>query len=240
MATVIPNSPRSSSAVAEYPDQQFANQEYAAPIPLGSEFVHPLVRLLEIAVAIVALLGTFPIMALMALLIRLGTPGRALFFQERVGLNGKKFKFVKFRTLYADARKRFPELYAYRYSDEELLDLKFKVEEDPRVTPQGKWMRRSTLDELPNFWNVLKGDMALVGPRPEIPEMLSYYKGDMLLKFTVRPGVTGLAQVSGRGRLGFYETVDLDVQYVKEHSFYGDLKIILKTVQKIVIRDGAF
>jgi lipopolysaccharide/colanic/teichoic acid biosynthesis glycosyltransferase len=114
-----------------------------------------------------------------------------------MGINRKPFRFVKFRTLYADARQRFPKLYSYQYTAEELEQLKFKVEDDPRVTPQGRWMRRSTLDELPNFWNVLTGDMALVGPRPEIPEMLRYYHGDMLLKFTVRPGITGMAQISG-------------------------------------------
>ena len=111
---------------------------------------------------------------------------------------------------------------------------------DPRVTPQGEWLRKSTLDELPNFWNVLRGDMALVGPRPEIPEMLPYYEGEMQLKFRVRPGITGLAQISGRGRLGFYETVKYDVEYVKNRSFRLDLKILLITIYKIVARDGAF
>jgi lipopolysaccharide/colanic/teichoic acid biosynthesis glycosyltransferase len=108
------------------------------------------------------------------------------------------------------------------------------------VTPQGVWMRKSTLDELPNFWNVLTGDMALVGPRPEIPEMLPYYDQEMRLKFTVRPGITGLAQISGRGRLGFYETVQLDNEYVRNHSFLLDAKILVLTLIKIVTRDGAF
>ncbi|MEQ1848165.1 MAG: sugar transferase, partial [Nitrospira sp.] len=128
----------------------------------------------------------------------------------------------------------------YRYSPNELLDLKFKNDNDPRVTPQGRWLRRLSVDELPNFWNVLTGDMALVGPRPEIPEMLPYYKGEMLEKFLVRPGVTGLAQISGRGRLGFYETVDLDVSYVRNRSFLLDLRIMARTVALIILRDGAF
>jgi len=118
--------------------------------------------------------------------------------------------------------------------------LKFKNDNDPRVTPQGRWLRRLSVDELPNFWNVLTGDMALVGPRPEIPEMLPYYKGEMLEKFLVRPGVTGLAQISGRGRLGFYETVDLDVSYVRNRSFLLDLRIMARTVALIILRDGAF
>ena len=171
---------------------------------------------------------------------RLDTPGPLLFFQPRMGAGTRPFRFVKFRTLYADARSRFPELYAYKYTPLELAELKFKVENDPRVTPQGRWLRKSSLDELPNFWNVLTGEMALVGPRPEIPEMLPYYEGEMLTKFDVRPGVTGLAQVSGRGRLGFHDTVALDVEYVRNRSFAYDMRILFKTVWMILKRDGAF
>jgi lipopolysaccharide/colanic/teichoic acid biosynthesis glycosyltransferase len=142
--------------------------------------------------------------------------------------------------MYLDAREKFPNLYAYQYDHQQLQELKFKVRKDPRVTPQGSWLRKSTLDELPNFWNVLVGEMALVGPRPEIPEMLPYYRGKMLKKFSVRPGITGFAQISGRGDLGFYETVDLDVKYVEDRTFLLDLKILFFTLLKAVTRDGAF
>lgn len=206
--------------------------------PLGQGFY--LTRIIEIVISLMILVLTLPIMVVIAAIIRLDTPGPVLFFQKRVGLNGKSFTFVKFRTLYADARERFPELYAYNYSDEEIASLHFKVEDDPRVTPQGKWLRRSSLDELPNFINVLSGDMAFVGPRPEIPEMLPYYKGGMLRKFSVRPGVTGLAQISGRGRLGFLDTVDIDLDYVSKKNPMIDIKIILKTLYMIITRDGAF
>jgi lipopolysaccharide/colanic/teichoic acid biosynthesis glycosyltransferase len=209
--------------------------------PIAADYDVSLVqRALEMLIAAFALIITSPIMVGLWILIRRGTAGNPIFFQDRVGLEGKRFRFVKFRTLYADARQRFPELYAYQYSPGQLRKLHFKVEKDPRVTPQGLWMRKSTLDELPNFWNVLTGDMALVGPRPEIPEMLPYYHGEMLQKFTVRPGVTGMAQISGRGRLGFYETVRLDVEYVKARSFWLDVKIIFKTIYKMITRDGAF
>lgn len=197
-------------------------------------------RLFEIVFAAIALLLTAPLMLLIALIIRLDGPGPVLFFQKRLGKNGKPFTFVKFRTLYADARQRFPELYAYQYSHDELSDLKFKIDNDPRVTRCGVWLRKSSLDELPNFWNVLTGDMALVGPRPEIPEMLRYYHGEMLMKFCVRPGVTGPAQISGRGRLKFYDTVQFDLEYVRQHSFRYDLKVLLKTLQKVLMHDGAF
>jgi lipopolysaccharide/colanic/teichoic acid biosynthesis glycosyltransferase len=212
----------------------------AAAIPPPRTRVHPITRLIEVLVASLVLVLTAPVMLVIAVIIKTGTPGPALFRQKRLGRNGEPFDFVKFRTLYHDAKQRFPHLYAYRYNEDELRRLKFKVPNDPRVTPQGEWLRRSTLDELPNFWSVLKGDMALVGPRPEIPEMLPYYHGEMLEKLSVRPGITGAAQVSGRGRLGFHETVQLDVQYVRQRSLGLDMKILLKTVRVCLFGDGAF
>ena len=199
-----------------------------------------LMRLFEIITSASVLIVTAPLMLAIAIIIKVETPGPILFFQKRIGRNGKLFTFVKFRTLYADARERFPELYAYSYDEPELEGLQFKVVDDPRVTPQGKWLRTTSLDELPNFWNVLMGDMALVGPRPEIPEMLPYYKGIMLEKFLVRPGVTGYAQTCGRGHLGFYETVRYDLRHVREQSFIAGLHVIFKTIKMVLIRQGAF
>jgi lipopolysaccharide/colanic/teichoic acid biosynthesis glycosyltransferase len=198
------------------------------------------IRAFEILIASIALILLSPIAFLEAWIIRRGSRGPALFFQKRIGLNGRFFTFVKFRTFYDDADRRFPELYRYQYSEEDLATLKFKVENDPRVTPQGAWLRSTSLDEIPNFWNVITGDMALVGPRPEIPEMLPYYRGEMFQKFSVRPGVTGLAQISGRGRLGFHETVALDLEYVRNRSFTYDMKIVMRTLWMCVTRDGAF
>jgi len=213
--------------------QEHSGVDVRQPVSLAT-------RMVEIPVALIAIALTWPIMAALAVIIRLDSPGRALFFQNRLGVGAKPFRFVKFRTLYADARERFPELYAYQYSQEDLDALKFKIENDPRVTRQGQWIRKTSLDELPNFWNVLTGEMALVGPRPEIPEMLPYYQGEMLQKFSVRPGVTGLAQISGRGRLGFKETVELDLEYVRCRSFTYDMKIFFKTLWMVIRRDGAF
>lgn len=197
-------------------------------------------RVVEFVIALGALILCLPVMAIVGLIIRLNSPGPALFFQKRLAAGAREYRFVKFRTLYADAKERFPHLYAYDYNSEELQDLCFKVVKDPRVTPAGEWLRMSTLDELPNLWCVLTGEMALVGPRPEIPEMLPYYEGEMMKKFQVRPGITGLAQVSGRGRLGFYESVDLDVEYVENRSLWLDVKILCKTIQGVILRDGAF
>ena len=195
----------------------------------------------EACVATAILLATLPVMALIALRIKTSSEGPVLFRQERVGLGGKTFRFIKFRTMYADARERFPELYAYDYNEDAIARLKFKLEDDPRVTPEGKWLRKSSLDELPNLWNVMTGKMALIGPRPEIPEMVKYYnRGDMLKKFAVRPGITGLAQASGRGNLRFLDTVALDVEYVRSRSLALDVKLFFATIWKVIRRDGAF
>lgn len=197
-------------------------------------------RLLEVPTALVALILTSPIMLLLAILVRLDSPGPAIFRQLRVGKDGKLFWFYKFRTLFADARTRFPELYAYDYTPEEVGTLRFKREADPRVTRVGRWLRRSTLDELPNFWNLLKGDIAIVGPRPEIPEMLKHYRPEQMRKFHVRPGITGLAQTHGRGRLSLQETLALDLTYVQHRSLWLDIRIVVRTLRMVLTLDGAF
>ncbi len=194
----------------------------------------------EGGLALVLLVATLPIMLLVALVVWLDSPGPILFRQPRIGLNGRLFQFTKFRTLYTDAKQRWPELYAYHYTADEIAELRFKIKDDPRVTRVGRWLRKSTLDELPNLWHVLVGDMALVGPRPEIPEMLPYYDARGLRKFTVRPGVTGLAQVSGRGNLSFRDTVACDVEYVDRQSLGLDVRILFATLYRTALRDGAF
>jgi lipopolysaccharide/colanic/teichoic acid biosynthesis glycosyltransferase len=197
-------------------------------------------RLGEAVIGATALVVTSPIMLLIAIIIRLDSPGPALFRQRRVGKNGRLFWFYKFRTLYADARERFPELYAYDYTPEEVQTLKFKREEDPRITRVGRWLRKSTLDELPNFWNLMTGDIALVGPRPEIPEMIRHYQPSQLAKFSVRPGITGLAQTHGRGNLAFQQTIAYDLEYVRSKSLWLDIKIIGRTIWMLVRREGAY
>ncbi len=197
-------------------------------------------RIVEIVVALFALVIAMPLLIIVATIIRLDSNGPVLFRQRRVAQGGGPFRFTKFRTLYADARERFPELYAYRYTIDEIDDLCFKLREDPRVTPAGRWLRKTTLDELPNFWNVLTGEMALVGPRPEIPEMLPYYNDEALKKFTVRPGITGLAQSSGRGNLRFLDGIELDLEYVETRSMMFDIKILFRTIFGVVKQEGAF
>lgn len=210
-----------------------------------AEITHPgeiglLLRAVEGVVAAAVLILTLPVMAVIAVIVRLDSPGPALFRQWRVGKDGKLFRFVKFRTLYADAKQRFPSLYAYQYTKDEIEGLRFKIPDDPRVTRVGRWLRESTLDELPNFWLVLTGEMRLVGPRPEIPEMLPYYDREGRVKFRVRPGITGIAQISGRGRLSFRDTIKYDVEYVRARTIWLDAKIVVLTIWRILRRDGAF
>jgi len=175
------------------------------------------------------LLVALPVIALIALVVKLDSRGPAIFRQTRVGENGRLFTFYKFRTMYADARERFPDLYAYDYSSEETETMFFKLASDPRCTRVGRWLRRTSLDELPNVLNVLMGDMSLVGPRPEIPDMLPYYEVEQLRKFVVKPGMTGIAQISGRNLLTFQETIRHDLEYVDGRSLRADLSVLART-----------
>ena len=215
----------------------------SASLPLLGQsegwFVDSIRRTAEFVLAVAVLVLGFPILVVTAIVIRLDSPGPALFSQNRVGRHQRLFRFVKFRTFFVDAKQRFPEMYAYQYTEEEIRTLQFKKDNDPRVTRVGRWLRKSTLDELPNFINVLSGDCAVVGPRPEIPEMLPYYAPEELVKFSVKPGLTGLAQVSGRNNLSFQETNSFDVYYVVNRSWKLDLQIFCKTAYCILMRKGA-
>ncbi len=155
-------------------------------------------------------------------------------------LRGQPFRFYKFRTMYADAKERFPELYAYKYTKEDIGCMKFKIKDDPRVPASLLWLRKSSLDELPNFINVIKGDMSIVGPRPDIPQMTKYYTDEQKIKLLVKPGITCYAQVEGRGDLSFQSTLNYDVEYVGNQSILLDLKIIYKTIIATMKRNGAF
>ncbi len=204
------------------------------------EEIHPVQRALEWCFALFVLLASAPLILVLAILIKLDSPGPVFFRHKRLGKGAKPFDFIKLRTFYADARQRCPELYAYQYTADDLDKLYFKTPDDPRITPLGRWLRRSTFDELPNFWHVLTGDMNVIGPRPEIPDMLKYYNGFERRKFSVRPGISGLAQVSGRGRLNFRDTVRLDLKYVNTRSMKLDFILFVKTTLSVLRLDGAF
>jgi lipopolysaccharide/colanic/teichoic acid biosynthesis glycosyltransferase len=142
--------------------------------------------------------------------------------------------------MWENADKEYSELYRYEYSDYEIAHMKFKIVNDPRVTKFGRYLRMTSLDELPNLLNVIKGEMNLIGPRPEIPEMLKYYKSWQLEKFSVKPGITGLAQINGRGLLTFQKTIEYDISYIKRKNIFQDIKIFWKTLMVVVKAIGAF
>ncbi len=192
-------------------------------------------QVLDRALATIGLVAISPVLLLLALAVKLDSSGPAFFRQTRIGRGGRPFTFYKFRGMYVDAKERFPHLYDYRYSQEEVQNLRFHPEADPRVTRVGHFIRRTSLDELPNLLNVVIGDMSLVGPRPEIPEMLPYYGRHANSVLTVKPGITSLAKCVGRDDLTFRETLELDLHYIRERELRMDLAILFGTVWKITI-----
>ncbi len=208
-------------------------------VPQGSWFYEFSKRAADIMISAIFLLFSLPLIAVLAFVVRLDSSGPALFKQERVGKDGRPFRFYKFRTMYVDARQRFPELYTYRYEDDEVHSMFFKLPYDPRSTRVGRRLRRTSLDELPNLFNVLKGDMSLVGPRPEIPEMLRYYLPEQMVKFAVKPGLTGVAQTTGRNILRFQETIAADLSYVATRGIWTDVRIFVKTPFVVLLMLGA-
>ena len=192
-------------------------------------------QLVDVAASALALIVLSPIFALIAvaILIRDGRP--ILFRQTRVGLHGRSFRVVKFRTMVRDAEARLTELEALN----ELRGHAFKVTNDPRLTRTGRFLRRTSLDELPQLWNVLRGDMGLVGPRPAAPGQLGDYTAEQRrVRASVRPGITGLAQVSGRSSLGLEEAIAFDLWYATHASVWTDLKILARTLSVVVGRRG--
>jgi lipopolysaccharide/colanic/teichoic acid biosynthesis glycosyltransferase len=179
--------------------------------------------------ALVGLVLISPLLVLIALAVRLDSPGPVLFRQERVGRDGRRFTFWKFRGMVVDARERFPKLYDYSYSQEQIQGLRFHPDQDPRVTRVGRFVRRTSIDELPNLINVVLGDMSLVGPRPEIPELLPYYGDAAPEILSVRPGITSLAKLVGRDHLSFQETLTLDRRYIRERSLALDFRLLFGT-----------
>jgi exopolysaccharide biosynthesis polyprenyl glycosylphosphotransferase len=167
--------------------------------------------------------------------IRRESPGPVLYSQERVGQNGRTFTLYKFRTMYPDAEKRLPELMKHN----EMIGSMFKMKDDPRVTPTGKWMRRTHLDELPQFWNVLKGDMSLVGTRPPTPAEVAGYASHHHRRLSMKPGLTGLWQLNGNGSVrDFEDVVRLDCKYIDTWSLCLDSRIIARTLAKMVHQSG--
>ena len=177
-----------------------------------------------------------PFLAIIGIAIRLSTPGTVLFRQDRVGINGHQFKMLKFRSMVTDAEAQLAGLRELSEGNAVM----FKMKDDPRITPIGKFLRRFSLDELPQLFNVFGGSMSLVGPRPPLEKEVSEYENHVHRRFLVKPGVTGLWQVSGRSNLSWEDTVRLDLYYVENWSMTGDVAILWRTAKAVLAREGAY
>ena len=174
---------------------------------------------------------------IVAVLIKIEDPKGTVFFKQvRVGKNGKTFYMYKFRSMVSDAEEKLKDLLKYN----EIEGAMFKLKEDPRVTKIGKFIRKTSIDELPQLWNVLKGEMSLVGPRPPLPREVKLYSEYDKQRLLVVPGCTGLWQVSGRSELNFREMVELDIKYIQNRSLGFDVLILLKTVKIFLIPNSAY
>lgn len=206
-----------------------------APFPIAAPSRLALKRGMDIALSLVLLVGTAPLLLVAALLIRLSSPGPVFFIQRRSGRLGREFRMFKLRTMVQGAERAQDELARSRKGRCFL-----KLDDDPRVTPVGRVLRRYSIDEIPQFWNVLKGDMSLVGPRPLLPcDVRNFPRDERARRFDVQPGVTGLWQVSGRSRLSDEERMALDLAYVDHWGLLLDLDVLARTPMAVLSGRGA-
>lgn len=195
-------------------------------------------RAFDILASAALILVISPLLAFIAISVKLASPGPVLFRQPRVGLNGKEFKMLKFRSMVVDAEDRLKELEAQQRDAGNAV--MFKMKDDPRVTPIGRVLRRFSLDELPQLFNVFAGSMSLVGPRPPLFREIEHYATHVHRRFLVKPGITGLWQVSGRSNLSWEDTVRLDLYYVENWSVTGDVAILWRTAKAVLGSEGAY
>ena len=200
------------------------------------KIVHQLKRILDMIFASLLIAFTAPIMLVTAIAIKLDSPGPVIFKQTRVGKWGMPFTCFKFRSMYVDAEARKEQLMALNEASGPV----FKMKRDPRITRVGRVMRKLSIDELPQFFNVLRGEMSMVGPRPPVPKEVAQYSFDELRRLEAVPGITGLQQVSGRSDMSFKRWIELDMQYIAEQSLLKDIEILLKTIPAVMSGKGAY
>ncbi len=194
-------------------------------------------RLMDIVLTLIAFVLASPIFLVTALLVKITSPGPIIFSQVRVGRFGRHFKFYKFRSMYIDAEARKAELMKLNESGDGVI---FKMKRDPRITPVGRFIRKFSIDELPQLFNVLLGDMSLVGPRPPLPQEVKSYSIEERKRLNITPGITCIWQVSGRSELPFHKQMALDKEYIASRSTWKDFVILLKTVPAILTGKGAW
>ncbi|SEN61175.1 sugar transferase [Paenibacillus sp. OV219] len=194
-------------------------------------------RVMDVIGAMLGLIFLIPLFIVIAIIIKIEDPsGPIFFYQVRVGKNEKSFRMYKFRSMVSNAEELLDGL----LEQNEVSGAMFKMKEDPRITSVGKFIRRTSIDELPQLWNVIRGDMSLVGPRPPLPREVDEYTSYDKMRLRATPGCTGLWQVSGRSQLSFNEMVELDLMYIEQRSVAFDIKIIFKTVKVLLGSNDAF
>lgn len=194
-------------------------------------------RLFDMVVSATILFFLSPLFLLVILLIRLDSKGPIFFTQTRTGKQSRLFKMWKFRSMYVDAEERKAELMKKNEMQGGVL---FKMKNDPRITPVGRFLRKFSIDELPQLWNVLCGDMSLVGPRPPLPIEVAQYTPYQRGRLTVMPGITCIWQVSGRSETPFPQQVEMDLEYINNQSFWNDIALLLKTIPAVLKARGAY
>lgn len=194
-------------------------------------------RMIDIAGSLILMLLFSPLVLAIAILVKLNSPGAVFYRQTRVMKWGRLFQMYKFRSMYLDADRRASELLG---RNEMAGGVTFKIKHDPRITGVGRWLRRGSIDELPQLWNVLKGEMSLVGPRPPLPAEVAKYSLGQRRRLDVTPGITCVWQVSGRSEIPFEQQVELDVAYIESQSLRGDLMLLLKTIPAVLMGRGAY
>ena len=201
------------------------------------KFSYGLKRFFDIVLSLLALIVLMPFFVILAIIIKITSPGPIFFVQTRVGYFGRHFRFYKFRSMYQDAEQRKQALLAQNQSADGVI---FKMKHDPRITPIGLIIRKTSIDELPQFFNVLFGDMSLVGPRPPLPAEVQQYTLEDRKRLNVKPGLTCLWQIRGRSDIPFKEQVKLDKEYIQSNSLWQDLKILIQTIPAIISGKGAY
>ncbi|MBQ6535114.1 MAG: exopolysaccharide biosynthesis polyprenyl glycosylphosphotransferase [Opitutales bacterium] len=204
---------------------------------LSVKFGYFVKRLLDIVVSAIMIVLLAPFLLLVALLIKLESRGPVIYRSTRVGKDGRNFAFYKFRSMYLDADKKKAEMHALNESGDGVI---FKMKNDPRITKIGKFIRKFSIDELPQLFNVLEGNMSLVGPRPPLPSEVAQYTLDQRKRLHIKPGITCIWQISGRSDIPFKKQVMLDEEYIKNHNLFKDLIILLKTIPAIITGKGAY
>lgn len=217
-------------------------QSFSLPQPLICQIKRiPTKRFFDFLFSLFALAIASPILVIIAITIKFSSRGKLIYSHERIGRGGRPFRCYKFRTMYSDADKRLKDLLISNPHLKAEWEKNFKLKNDPRVTPIGTFLRKTSLDELPQFWNVIKGDLSVVGPRPVVREEIEKHFGENATKIlSIRPGLTGLWQVSGRSDISYENRIALDMQYIDQQSLALDLILIAKTIPAMISSRGAY